>query len=69
LGKKIYLGVFPFTIEGEVAAANAYDDCARGLFGEFAVLNFPRDGERSASRKPVVLRRDAQAIHLNDTGN
>jgi hypothetical protein len=69
LGKKIYLGVFPFTIEGEVAAANAYDDGARKLFGEFAVLNLPRDGERSASRKPVVLRRGVQAIHLNDIGN
>jgi hypothetical protein len=47
LGKTIYLGVYPFTHEGEVAAAKAYDDRARSLFGEFAVLNFPSDGERT----------------------
>jgi hypothetical protein len=64
LGKTIYLGVFPFTNEGEVAAARAYDDGARDLFGEFAVLNFPRDGECSA-----VLGRGVQSIHLNDSGS
>jgi hypothetical protein len=26
----------------------AYDDAARRLHGEFARVNFPRDGERSA---------------------
>jgi len=29
-------------------AARAYDDMAREHFGEFARLNFPRDGEQSA---------------------
>lgn len=53
LGKKIYLGSFPLTTEGEVAAARAYDDGARRLFGKSAVFNFPGDGERSAARKPV----------------
>lgn len=33
----------------EVEAALAYDVIARQLFGEFACLNFPRDGERAAS--------------------
>lgn len=31
-------------------AANAYDAKARELFRDFATLNFPRDGERSARR-------------------
>jgi hypothetical protein len=29
-------------------AARAYDEAARAAFGEFAALNFPRPGERSA---------------------
>jgi len=39
-----YLGRFT----DEKAAALAYDAAAREYFGEFAVLNFPRPGERSA---------------------
>lgn len=31
-------------------AARAYDEAARSEFGEFAALNFPRDGERSARK-------------------
>lgn len=34
----------------EEAAARAYDDAAREVFGPFAALNFPRPGEQSAHR-------------------
>jgi len=37
---KIRLGLFPFTPEGELMAAMAYDSAAQKHFGEFANLNF-----------------------------
>lgn len=43
-GKRYFLGIFA----DEVGAALAYDAAARKRFGEFAALNFPEPGERSA---------------------
>lgn len=40
----MYLGSHP----SPDAAARAYDEAARQLHGEFARLNFPKDGEQSA---------------------
>lgn len=45
-GRYLYLGLF----DDDAAAARAYDERARELFGEFAAVNFPRPGERSALR-------------------
>jgi hypothetical protein len=42
--KTIHLGGF----DTEDEAARAYDEVARRLHGEFARVNFPREGERSA---------------------
>lgn len=38
--KEHYLGSFPYTQEGEILAAKAYDNAAKELHGEFANLNF-----------------------------
>lgn len=46
-GRQRHLGCFT-TRE---AAARAYDTAAREHFGEFACVNFPNDGERSALTK------------------
>lgn len=42
--KRLAIGMFA----SEIEAAQAYDVKARELFGEFACLNFPLPGERSA---------------------
>lgn len=42
--RQIHLGRYA----SELAAAVAYDCAARELFGDFAALNFPASGERSA---------------------
>jgi len=39
--KIIHLGSFPYTEEGKIQAALRYDQEAKKLFGEFALLNFP----------------------------
>lgn len=41
-----HLGMYTSRIE----AARAYDDAARDLFGPYAALNLPRDGEQPAHR-------------------
>ena len=40
-GKYEHLGVFPFTAQGEIDAAKAYDKRAKEVHREFARLNFP----------------------------
>jgi hypothetical protein len=40
-GKDINLGYFPPTIDGELAAAIAYDIKATEFFGDYAKVNFP----------------------------
>jgi hypothetical protein len=49
-GEIKWLGRF----KDEIAAARAYDAAARELFGEFAALNFPLPGERSALTGEIV---------------
>jgi len=46
-GKQKHLGVHL----SEIAAAQAYDEAARTIFGAFCCVNFPRDGEQSAHRR------------------
>ena len=43
-GKRLHVGQFKTAEE----AARAYDDAARRIHGEFACVNFPREGERGA---------------------
>ena len=43
-GKRTHIGQFKTAEE----AARAYDDAARRVHGEFACVNFPREGERGA---------------------
>ena len=43
-GHRRHLGYFVCAID----AARAYDDAARGQFGEYARLNFPGEGEQGA---------------------
>jgi len=43
-GKRVFVGYF----KSETKAAQAYDNFARQNYQEFACLNFPREGERSA---------------------
>lgn len=45
-GKRTYLGMF----DTETEAAEAHDEAARRLHGEYACVNFPREGERGAVR-------------------
>jgi len=40
-GKASFIGIFPYTPEGLIDAAHAYDAVAIRYFGEFAHLNFP----------------------------
>lgn len=39
-GRTLYIGSFPYTSEGEILAAKAYNKKAKELHGEFANLNF-----------------------------
>ena len=49
-GKRKNLGYFL----NESEAAQAYDNAARELFGDFAALNFPKTGERSAITGEII---------------
>jgi hypothetical protein len=47
-GRTIHIKNFPFTAGGGIAAAHAYEEKARELFGQFATVNFPANGEHEA---------------------
>ena len=49
-GRKIYLGNYLIPED----AARAYDEAARFYFGEFACVNFPREGERGCRPAEVL---------------
>ena len=49
-GRRKSLGYFA----DEIEAARAYDAAAREYYGEFAALNFPRPGERSALTGEII---------------
>jgi hypothetical protein len=49
------------TFTSEVEAALAYDKAARAGWGEFAALNFPGPGERSALHRAPAMRGEAAA--------
>lgn len=51
--KTIYLGLFLTKVD----AARAYDEAAREYFGEFAWLNFPREGERGRDGTSLIDQR------------
>lgn len=64
-GRQINLG----THQNEKGAAIAYDDAARGLFGQCAALNFPRAGEQSAHRPRTISfhpSTNSQKAHPNN---
>lgn len=44
--RRVHLGMFESAVEG----AHSYDEAARKRYGEFAALNFPKDGESACRR-------------------
>ena len=57
-GKTYPMGEF----RSEWAAARAYDEGARELFGEHAALNFPKPGEQAALRPKVTIAEGRQLV-------
>lgn len=56
-GGLINLGSFPYTPEGEIEAAKAYDKAAVRIFAEYACLNFPDDYKKEGDKPFKVLPR------------